>query len=92
MIQDLVFRYINEIFLFLIHDTMKKSILFLLFWALFLPLMAQNYLAITGTVTDSITGNPVPYNPVTIQTDSTTPPFYQWGYPLGVIDRIYSGM
>lgn len=55
---------------------MKKSLLPLLFLLLTLPAMSQMFLSVTGTVTDTATGNPIPNHAVNIYTDSTS----GWGY------------
>ncbi|MEI6898617.1 MAG: PKD domain-containing protein [Bacteroidota bacterium] len=51
---------------------MKKALFILFFWALVHPMMALNYMTISGTVFDSVTGAPVPNHPVTIMVDSAS--------------------
>jgi PKD repeat protein len=56
---------------------MKKFTLILLFWTIFLPLIAQNdYVTVQGYVTDIATGMPVINHAVTIQLDSSSGSFY----------------
>ena len=55
---------------------MKKILLPFLFLLLVLPAMSQGIVNITGTVTDTATGNPIPNHAVTITNDSTSVWFY----------------
>jgi PKD repeat protein len=55
---------------------MKKLLLPILFLLLALPAMSQVLLTVSGTVTDTATGNPIPNHAVNIQTDSAS----GWGY------------
>jgi PKD repeat protein len=50
---------------------MKKLLLPILFLLLVLPAIAQNYVQISGTVTDLANGNPIANQAVTISNDSS---------------------
>ena len=58
---------------------MKRILLLLLTVLAFaISANAQSAIAIYGTVTNSVTGNPIPNHPVSIHSDSLTAPFFQY--------------
>ena len=55
---------------------MKKLLLPILFLMLTLPAITQNLVSISGIITDTATGNPIPNHAVTISNDSSAGWFY----------------
>jgi PKD repeat protein len=55
---------------------MKKSVLYSVLMLMSISVMSQNWIYVNGTVTDSVSGNPVPDHEVTVFSDSVNGVYY----------------
>ncbi len=55
---------------------MKKSVLYSVLMLMSISVMSQNWIYVNGTVTDSVSGNPVPDHEVTVFSDSLNGVYY----------------